>query len=322
MRFLTSSLLIALLVGCSGSSSEPSTPEKPTAAKKNSKLAKAKNKPKAKKPGKAKRPEVPVMRTARFEIPLSAFDPEKLEELRAKIVAAHAASQGDDAKSPDEKASQAWKCRVADIYEVEGEGAQHLRLVRRLDNPECTGDVAESKKWEVAYKLFPEEKPADRKGGGEFDFQMLSELHPYDPGKSTWGKGFAKIFKTDTSGTDGQPYPHDDAWLGTQLPEGSTLSGKKGSVDSRRWAVVSLPVAGEKLTVEAETWSCRGKDEPVGAILAFRSEKKAKDHSPNDPKDVAVHEKLEAFAAALAKELGDEVGGTGLDDAKAIACGG
>ncbi len=304
VRILSLSLFLSGAFACSFSSSEPTVePSTKAAAKKREKPA---------------TPRKPVLRNARFRIPLASLTEADVEKLHQAVVAAHAKVRKEDETAEPTKAKP-WKCRRGTFHELEGpSGPALFRVFERFSSPECGDDEAEVEKWEANLRVTSEARVEDRAGGGKFPLLLAAIDRDYVEGE--WKESFGAFYSLSSAKGEEGGFPHDEAWLAEHLPAGWTVKGSS-PVFSERWAVSQAMVAGEKITFEAESIRCRGEDEPVGAELIFRTNKRAAGHTPNTPKDVVVTDKLETFAAALVEELGELAGGRGatLEAAKTCA---
>jgi hypothetical protein len=326
-------LIFALtLGGCSWFSSEAPAPApeaeegQPTKGKKGKKAKEAKAaaaegeaEPAAEKEPRERRP--PLLRTARFAIPLNTLSDADVVTVQQAVSTAWNEVAKDEATPPQvDGFPKPWKCRRATVYEVQGnsDGAlPALRLFERYAEASCGSAEDKLERWELSLRYELPTRPEKRDGGGEFDYLMTS-LDITRAGE-TWEKTYAHIFRRD-SGELEVAFPHDDAWLGQQIPSDIKLTGKSAVVNSERWALGKFTVAGELITVELERWSCRDGAALAGAELVFRTNKREAGHSQSTPKDVLVTDKVNAFGDAIVKALGERVGGSGATTAAALTC--
>ena len=323
MKALT--LLLAIsLAACSGSSTETKTPEagkEPGKAAPGGKGKKAKAPPAAAGNGEADEKEEgdPILRTGRFRIPLKDLPSADAQAIQDAIFAAWTKSGKEgDAPAPAPEAPKEWKCRHATVWEVTAPTpAPQLRLFERLSSPDCKAADAKEERWEVSLRYTTPSRPTSRSEGGKLRYLMASD--DLDWTGTSYAESFSSIYRTDGGEADGG-FPHDEAWLKDNLPSTVTLGTKKAELDGYRWAIATVNIAGEKVTVEAERWNCLGTDKAVGAELVFRTNKRGAGHTSTSPKDVVVTDKIKAFADAVAKELGDRVGGQGTASESALTC--
>jgi hypothetical protein len=331
----TLSLTLALILGgCFGSSSEskPETPTEQQASKKSpagkAKKARGANAAKAKTKTKTK-VKAPVIRTGRFRIPLAKLADDDVAGLKDAVMAAWDKTGGatksdkkkDDAEAIDNTSfPKPWKCRRTTVWDVaakDGATTPQVRLFERLPDPSCDQTEDKIERWELSLRYAFDDKPKTRDGGGEFRY-LMSGLD-LDLAADAWDESYSHVFRRD-SGKLEVAFPHDDAWLGEQLPEGTTLTEKKAVLNSERWALAKIDVAGEQITVEVERWACRDGDAFASAEILFRTNKRQPGHTTTTPKNVLVTEKIRAFADALTAELGDRVGGEGNVTAAGLTC--
>lgn len=328
MKLLTL-LLAATLAACSGSSTE--TKPTPEAGKTNPE-GKAK-KAKAAKPGAPQAPaagaegeekedqaSAPILRTGRFRVPLKDLPTADVEAVRAAILAAWTKTAKEaDAPAPAEEAAKPWKCRHATVWEVATPtpNGPQLRMFERLNDPDCKKADAKEERWELSLRYNGAARPTSRTEGGKFRYLMASQ--DLDWAGAAYTESFSTIYRLDGGEADGG-FPHDEAWLKENLPTTMTLGAKKAELDGYRWAIATVNIAGEKVTIEAERWNCLGADKTVGAELVFRTNKRGAGHTTTSPKDVVITDKIKAFADAVAKELGDKVGGAGTSSEAALTC--
>lgn len=318
--------VLALLIGCSGSDAPTQPPTRPAAGAKEAKEAKArkpKKAPAAEEGDEAEGDEAddashaPIVRTARFTIPVKdASDPAAI----AKVVHAAWEKSAKEADAPESEAAEpkAWKCRKVGAWEVAGANDPTLVLYERLNTTTCDAADAAAERWELGLRYAVTAKPEERGEGGKLRFVLATQ--DFDREADAWRERFGLFFRQQSTKEAPGAFPHDDAWLKEQLPEGVTLGGKKGTAIGSRWALGTLLVAGEKVTVELERLSCDGKT--PGAEVVFRTNKRGPGHTNASPKDVMVTEKFKAFADAVAAELGANAGGDGAGTKAVLTCGG
>lgn len=311
IRTLIVTVALALGAACTCSNNDLAESAAPPSAN-------AAGKKSAKAP-KTKRPDgerIPVLRNGRFKIPLKTLDDSTLERVRDAINAAQTTIKRDEDELL-ELTTKPWKCRRTKVWKLEGPSdAEDIRLHERLDTPSCVPEQPTVEKWEVNLRVPSAERPKDKSTGGKLPFVFAGEQRNYSG--DAWTKSYATSY-TVTGGRGGGPFTNGEDWITERLPGGHTL-GKKAELDGHRWSMAVAMVAGEKVTVEGEAWTCRGKEDVVSAELIFRTNKRAAGHTPNTPKDVVVTEKARAFAAELVKELGDLVGGEGNSTEAAMTC--
>lgn len=262
----------------------------------------------------------PVMRTARYTVPLAALSAEQLPALQAAAVAAWNEAAKTEQAPITEGFPKPWKCRRATVYEVERstDGAlPALRVFERQSKPTCDAPDAKAERWELSLRYEFDERPAHRDGGGEFDYLMSSIDLSRDG--DAWKTSYAHVFRRD-SGDLSVGFTHDDAWLAGQLPKEVKLTGKSAVVNSERWALGKFTIADEQVAVEVERWSCRDGGAYAGGELVFRTNKREAGHTPTSPKDVLISETLRTFADALVTKLGDLRGGLGATTPAALTC--
>jgi hypothetical protein len=329
MRPITLALL-TMLVGCWGSTpTETENGTRPAAGAKSGEAKEGKGrKPKpaagaegeeGEAPAEAEAAGPPVLRTARYRIPLNeAGDPDALHTLVMEAWKKSAAEgEAEPAPTQQEKA-KAWKCRAVTAWELTGaESVPQLRLFERLSSTDCAAPELKEERWELSVRYSGPTRPADKEQGGKLKFLMASQ--DLDRAGTAWTDGFASVYRLENGKDAPGGFPHDDAWVKEQLPAGLSLTGKKGEAKSWRWSVGTVVIGGEKVTVELERFVCADGKVP-GAELVFRTNKRAPGHTTTSPKDVLLTDKIKAFADALATDLGAKVGGPGATAEAALAC--
>lgn len=311
-------LMTVLLAGCFGSSETPESkpedaPEGQAGKKRKGKKAAAgAEAPAAGAEAGDEKGDVadgpPILRTARYRIPLKGLADADVAAIRTAVIAAWEKAGKEGEATPNDEAAKAWKCRHVTVWPVEGlPHTPHLRLFERLTDPDCKKADAKEERWELSLRYGTTARPEKRDEGGKLRFLMASQ--DLDWSGTAWTDGFAAVYRADGGETDGG-FPHDEAWLKEQLPASAAL-GKPVELDGARWLIANVSVAGEKVGIEAERWTCGGKE--AGAELVFRTNKRAAGHTPTSPKDVVVTDKFKAFADAVAKELGDRAAAAGSE---------
>ena len=302
-------LAFALVLACCGGSTESAQPE---AAGKTA--AKGEGKKKTPKPPPA---GPPVLRSARFAIPLTAAT--DAAALRTKVIEAwNAAGKAEGAPVPDAtEAPKPLKCRHATVYGTTGVEGAELRIFERLDKEDCKAADAKEEAWEVVLRLASAERPAGRDKGGALNFLLAAEDHDRDAG--AWKTSYGAVYQFEGPANAKTGFDKDAAWLQTQLPGDLKLAeGKTATLDGWRWKLGTFTVDGEKLDVELERWDC-ADGKTAGAELVFRTAKRAAGEEGGN-KEVAVSPKTQAFADALAASLGASVGGAGTTVAAGLTC--
>lgn len=296
---------LSLLLSACGSSAPEEAPEAPEAAAAKTPPAAPAGEAKAKARPKPNRP--PVERVARFEIPLGAYGVDDIAALQDAVEAAWREAL-PEAEIPADSEPNAWKCRRGTTWAVEGAEAEFTVFERHAD-PDCAGEV---ETWDVAWTTHTDAPPTTREGGGALRFLLAGNAQVWDGGD--WAEDHYTIHRLD-GGRSGGAFPHDDAWLASQAPDGVTV-GKKAVFDSRRWNLAKVDFGEEKVIVEAEHWTCDGSDTFVAGALVFRTNQRG------DDGHARATEAFEAFAAALVEALGDKIGDKTTSPRHALSCAG